>query len=89
MSTITLTREQLYERVWTDPATTVAAELGISSVALKKTCKKLNIPTPTRGYWSSLAVGLQLPQEPLPAGTENMSVTFDVDVNLQRREQIQ
>jgi hypothetical protein len=68
--------------------TTVATAFGISSVALKKTCKKLNIPTPPRGYWAKLAVGLKLPQEPLPPAADAATVEFDVKANTQRREEI-
>jgi len=45
-NSITLTREELYERVWSKPATKLAAEFGISDVALGKICRKLNIPKP-------------------------------------------
>lgn len=29
----------------------LASEYGVSDVALNKTCKKLGVPTPPRGYW--------------------------------------
>jgi hypothetical protein len=44
-----LTREELFEKVWAQPTTTVAAELGISDVALSKRCKKLHVPKPSPG----------------------------------------
>ncbi len=42
------TRKQLYDLVWSQPMTTVAASVGISDVALAKHCKKANIPVPSR-----------------------------------------
>ena len=39
------------------PATSVAKDLGVSSVAVKKRCKKLGINPPTRGYWAKVYAG--------------------------------
>jgi len=61
-----LSREELYEKVWMAPATQVAAELGISDVALAKRCKKLNVPKPSPGYWSKIAAGRPPSKTPLP-----------------------
>jgi hypothetical protein len=36
------------------PATTVAKQLGISSVAIAKRCQKRGIPTRPRGYWMKI-----------------------------------
>lgn len=47
-----LNRKQLYERVWAQPLASVARELGLSSNALAKTCNRLLVPYPPRGYWS-------------------------------------
>jgi hypothetical protein len=63
---IKLTREELYERVWSAPTTKLAKEFGISDVALGKICKKLNIPKPYPGYWQQLAVGRRVHKEKLP-----------------------
>jgi hypothetical protein len=52
---VTLTREQLYERVWTTPMTTLAEEYGLSDVAIAKRCKVHNIPRPPVGYWAKEA----------------------------------
>lgn len=65
-----LTREELYEKVWSAPTTKVAAELGISDVALAKRCKKLNVPKPSPGYWAKVEAGQKpekMPLPPLPA----------------------
>lgn len=46
--------EQLRALIWVRPATIVAAELGVSSPALKKRCRSRGIDTPPRGYWRKL-----------------------------------
>lgn len=57
-----LTREALFEAAWDRPLTQVAAELGITSTALKKTCDRHDIPTPGRGYWAALQSGGVFPR---------------------------
>jgi hypothetical protein len=61
-----LTREQLYEKVWKTPAARLKKDFGISDVAIAKMCKRLNIPKPPRGYWAKLKYGHQIPRPPLP-----------------------
>lgn len=65
--TVTLTRQQLYDLVWSKPMTTIAAEFGVSSVAFAKNCTRLDVPRPGRGYWQQLASGLNPEREPLPS----------------------
>lgn len=48
---ITLTREALYELVWSKPMRELAPTLNITDVGLAKMCKRLNIPRPKQGYW--------------------------------------
>jgi hypothetical protein len=71
MSTTKLTREELYEMVWTTPMMRLAGQFGISDVALAKTCRRLNIPRPGRGYWARLAAGEKLKRAPLPKAKAN------------------
>jgi hypothetical protein len=66
MESVTLTREQLYEQVWSTPMSTLAGRYGISDVALAKTCKKHDIPRPGRGYWAQLAAGQKPARMKLP-----------------------
>jgi hypothetical protein len=40
--TLTLSREDLYDLVWSKPMTTIAAEFGVSSVAFAKHCRGLS-----------------------------------------------
>src|SRR4051812_11136576 len=61
-----LSREELYDLIWSSPATKVAADFGISDVAVHKRCIRQNVPRPSRGYWAKLAAGWKLPKKPLP-----------------------
>lgn len=62
---VELTREQLYDELWKEPAIKVAAKYGISGTALAKICRKLSVPVPPRGYWALLAVGQAGKRPPL------------------------
>lgn len=66
----TVSREELYEQVWSKPMTKVAADYGVTGTALKKTCDRHHIPTPERGYWAKLEYGKRVTKEALPALTE-------------------
>ncbi len=70
-----VSREELYDKVWTEPVCTVAKGFGVSDVALAKQCKKLKIPLPGRGYWSKKAAGKSVRRIPLPALPPNDAVT--------------
>ncbi len=61
-----LTRKTLYESVWAQPMTKVAAVLGISDVGLKKICIRHHVLVPGLGYWAKVAAGKTVTQVPLP-----------------------
>lgn len=67
----TLTRQELYEAVWTKPMRDVARDLGISDVGLAKICRRHAIPTPERGHWLKVrhgkAVARPALRDPSPA----------------------
>jgi AcrR family transcriptional regulator len=67
---IVLTRRALYERVWSEPLSTIAAEMGVSGNALAKICNRLLVPYPTRGYWNKVSAGKRAARAPLPAAPE-------------------
>ena len=60
------TRQQLHELVWEKPMTKLAAEFGLSDVALHKICRKHRIPTPPAGYWAKKAYGKRVMETPFP-----------------------
>jgi len=61
-----LTRRQLYDLVWDQPMTKLAARFGLSDVGLRKICHKHRVPTPPAGYWAKKAYGKRVTAKPLP-----------------------
>ncbi len=64
--TISITREELYEQVWTTPMRRLCAGFGLSDVGLAKVCKANDIPRPPAGYWAMHERGKAPPRAPLP-----------------------
>ncbi len=60
------TRKELYELVWSRPMKNIAADLGISDVALAKHCRRATIPVPSRGYWARKQAGKPTIRSALP-----------------------
>jgi hypothetical protein len=63
---VRLTRQELYEKMWSRPAIALAEEFGISGRGLGKICSRFEIPVPPRGYWARLAAGKHVTRAPLP-----------------------
>ena len=68
-----LTRQDLYDLVWSRPMSKLADRFGISDVALKKKCARADIPTPDRGYWAKKESGKPTIQVVLPRRPPGMS----------------
>ena len=56
-SKVTLTRDELYEKVWSTPMQKLAVEFGFSDRGFAKLCRRYKVPVPTRGYWARIQVG--------------------------------
>lgn len=65
-SEVSLTRGELFERVWSEPVSKLAKEWGLSDRGLGKVCLRLKIPVPPRGYWARLQHGQKLRRPGLP-----------------------
>lgn len=66
-------RSGLFTLVWEKAVQRVAADIGISGVALAKACRKYRIPVPPRGYWRRRHFGHEDPRPslpPLPSGAD-------------------
>ncbi len=63
---ISVTRQELYELIWSQPVVKVASRFGVSDVAVAKACRRHNIPIPGRGYWARIEAGQELKRPPLP-----------------------
>ena len=66
MTPRTLTRQEMYDLVWSKPMTQLAAEFELSDVGLRKICKAAKVPTPGLGYWAKLANGKKVIKTELP-----------------------
>lgn len=66
MDKIILTREQLYDLVWSTPMIQLAKKYNISDNGLRKICKRMNIPTPDSGYWTKLKFNKPVKKVKLP-----------------------
>jgi hypothetical protein len=56
-SSVEMTRQELYDLVWSKPMRDAAATIPMSDVGLKKACLGLNVPVPAQGYARSEEVG--------------------------------
>lgn len=61
-----LTRQQLYDMVWSAPVSKLAPRFGVSDVAVAKLCRGHGVPLPPRGHWAKLAAGKKASRIPLP-----------------------
>lgn len=75
---IRISREDLYERVWTSPLRRLAPEFGLSDVGLAKICRRYSIPLPGLGYWTRVQFGKHPKREPLPQLEKTASNQTDI-----------
>ena len=61
-----MTREDLFELVWSKPMIKVAEQFDVSGSYMARVCSSLRVPRPERGYWAKLAVGKAPKRPPLP-----------------------
>jgi hypothetical protein len=64
---IEMTRQELYDHVWSTPMRTLAGQWGISDVGLAKICTRHEIPRPPQGHWAKKRQGKTVRKTPLPA----------------------
>lgn len=60
MKSTTLTRQELYDLVWSTPMTTLVKKYGIADTRLRKICSEMDIPLPKAGHWEKVRVGKEL-----------------------------
>lgn len=58
-----ITREELYELVWSAPMIKVGEKFQVSGSYMARVCSTLRVPRPERGYWAKLTVG-KAPEKP-------------------------
>lgn len=75
---LSISRKDLYEKLWTIGTTKTAKELNVPYNKLKIACTGNDIPLPTASYWSSLHMGNEKPvQPPLPNPNDNRIVVIE------------
>jgi hypothetical protein len=76
---MSVTRENLYEEIWTEPITKVSKRYGVSDSYLIRILKDLNIPRPPRGHWAMIAADIHPEKPPLPAAKLGDVITWSRD----------
>ena len=64
-----LSRQELYDLVWSTPLSQLAKKYQISDNGLRKICIKLDIPLPKNGYWSKIKFNKKVSKIALPKNT--------------------
>jgi hypothetical protein len=57
METITLTRKELYDLIWTAPMSSMTKKYELSYSELRRICNDMCVPIPENGYWSKIHFG--------------------------------
>lgn len=73
----TLTREELYNLVWSEPIIKIAPRYGLSDRGFGKLCARHDIPVPPRGCWARKAAGKRVTPTPLPNPGKTVGIVFD------------
>ena len=84
-----ITRDQLYELVWSMPMTRASKQLGVSDVMLGRVCRERHVPRPPRGYWAPLLSEKKRSQfikPPLPVLTRSGHTFHDFLLEQQARQ---
>ena len=75
---IELSRQALYERLWREPLSAIARELGLSASGLAKICDRTAIPYPTRGHWAKAKAGRAPSPPPLPPAPSGVGPVLQI-----------
>lgn len=62
-----LTREELFDLVWSEPVARVAERYGLSGAGLRKLCLRHDVPVPPRGHWARVKAGKKVRRPKLPS----------------------
>lgn len=76
---MSVTREKLYDEIWTEPITKVSKRHGVSDSYLIRILKNHNIPRPPRGYWAMAAVGNRADRPTLPPAKQGDPISWSRD----------
>lgn len=80
-----LTRQELFDQIWTKPAIHLAKELGVSVTAVIRSCERAGVPRPTSGHWTQLEHGKAPARPALPPAPLGISESVDLVERTKRR----
>lgn len=75
-----LTRQEMYDLVWSVPASKLSEQFGLSGRGLAKLCERHDIPVPERGWWAKTAAGKNVEKTPLRPATNPYLETIQLYV---------
>lgn len=79
MNVFILSRQELYEKVWSKPMVILAKEFNLSDNGLRKICKKHDIPTPLMGHWQKIQYGKKTSIIKLPKKNKEEQIKINID----------
>ena len=65
MTEVTLSRQELYEMVWSEPLTSIIKRYNIKYEGFRKICVDMGIPMPKAGHWEKIRANKIVPSEPM------------------------
>ena len=77
MEKVNLSRQDLYDLVWSEHLSALSKKYCISDNGLRKICVKINIPLPQNGHWQRIRYGKSIVKMKLPdnyAGENEVSL---------------
>jgi hypothetical protein len=74
METISLTRKNLYEQIWTEPVAAFCLKYDVPEEGVEKICRRLNVPMPGIAHWRKLKQGKRSDWTPLPTESRGADV---------------
>ena len=77
-----ISRDELYEQVWTTPLDHLGKKFGVSGSYLARVCDALRVPRPPVGYWQKKSVGKAKPRPELPVALPGDQLTWSKDRQL-------
>jgi hypothetical protein len=83
MGADSVSRQELYEMVWSTPMIKVAERFKVSGSYMARVCAALRVPRPERGHWAKLAVGKAAEKPPLPKAQPGDQLSWSRDGELQ------
>jgi cell division protein FtsB len=81
-----MSRQELYDQVWSEAVTKVAARYELSDVGLRKVCTKHRVPVPPRGYWAKVEAGQKVRKITLPKVRDEAEIVIRIIPRLEETD---